>query len=57
MVTRAGLYFGLPFKGYRGVTQGYLLPPGLFNVVVNTVIHHWVSVVVTTADGLEGQDL
>ena len=39
MVARAGGYFGIPFKGYHGVTQVNLLPPMRFNVVVETVIH------------------
>ena len=53
MVARAGGYFGLPFKGYRGMTQGYPMSPTLFNVVVDAVIYHWETVVVPTAD-LEG---
>ena len=32
MVARAGGYFGLPFKGYRGVTQGDPLSPTLLKV-------------------------
>ena len=40
MVVRAGGYYGPPLKLCRGVTQGYPLSPTLFNVVVNTVIHH-----------------
>ena len=39
MVARAGGYFGIPFKGYHGVTQVNPLPPMRFNVVVETVIH------------------
>ena len=38
MVTRAGGYFGTPFKGYHGVPQGNTLPPMIFNVVVDAVI-------------------
>ena len=53
MISRAGRYFGLPFKGYRGMTQGYPMSPTLFNVVVDTVIHHWVAVVVATKEGME----
>ena len=57
MVTRAGGYFGLTFKGYRGVTQGDLLYPTIFNMVVKTIIHHWLTVVVPITDGLEGRYL
>ena len=48
MISRAGRYFGLPFKGYRGMTQGYPMSPTLFNVVVDAVIYHWETVVVPT---------
>ena len=57
MVARAGGYFGLPFKGYHGVTQGDPLSPTLFNVVVDTVIRHWLTVVAPTEDGMEGLGL
>ena len=53
MVDRAGGYFGLLFKGYCSVTQGDLLYPTLFDVVMDTVIRHSVTVVAPTAYGLE----
>ena len=56
-MARDGGYFGLPFKGYHSVIQGDPLSPTIFNVVVDAVIHHLVTVVVPNADGLEGQDL
>ena len=34
MVARAKGYFGPPFKGYLGMTQGDPLSPTLFNVVI-----------------------
>ena len=48
MVAKATGYFGRPFKGYRGVTQGDPLSPTIFNVVVDAVIRHWVKVVTPT---------
>ena len=57
MVTKSGGYFGRPFKGYQGVTQGDTPSPTIFNVVVDAVIRHWVKMVVPTTYGLEGQDL
>ena len=48
MVAKAGGYFGRPFKGYQGVTQGKPLSPTIFNVVVEAVIRHWVAVVTPT---------
>ena len=57
MVARAGGYFGLPFKGCRGVTQLDPMSPTIFNVVVVSVIRHWVTVVAATKKGVEGLDL
>ena len=54
MVDKAGGYFGRPFKGYREVTQGDPLSPTIFNVVVDAVICHWVTVVTPTEAGTGG---
>ena len=40
MVSRAISYFGDPFKGKCVVTQGGLLFPMIFNVVVYAVLWH-----------------
>ena len=57
MVAWSGGYFGYHFKGHRGVAHGYLHPPPpshtIFNMLVDAVLHHWVSVV---AEVDEGQD-
>ena len=45
MVVRAVGYYGEPFRRNRGVTKGYLLLPTIFNVVADTVVRHWESVV------------
>ena len=50
MVTRAGGYYGAAFKGERGVTQGDLLSPTIFNVVVDAVVCHWVTDVIADAE-------
>jgi len=39
------MYYGDPFKVGRGVTQGGHCPPTLFNVVVDAVVRHWLSIV------------
>ena len=44
MVARAGSYYGKGFKGERGVTQGDLLSPTIFNVVVDAVVRHWLQI-------------
>ena len=54
MVARANGYFGLPFKGYCGITQCDPLTTTLFNVVVDVVICHWVTVVAPTKAGMVG---
>ena len=50
MAEKAGGYYGAAFKGARGVTQGYPLPPTIFNVVVDVVVRHWVTVMVESAE-------
>ena len=54
VVDRAGGYYGVVFKSFRGVTQGELLSPTIFNVVVDAVVHHWVSLVEGGAGVQEG---
>ena len=50
MVARAGGYYGTGFKGERGVTQGDPLSPTIFNVVVDAVVRHWVTLAVKEAE-------
>ena len=50
MVARAGGYYGKGFKGGRGVTQGDPLSPTIFNVVVDAVVRHWLTIAVTEAE-------
>ena len=45
MVARASGYFGVPFQVQRGIIQGGPLSPNIFNVVVDAVLRHWISVV------------
>ena len=58
MVERAGGYYGTDFRGERGVTQGELLSPTIFNVVVDAVVRHWVTGIITEleARGELGQE-
>ena len=46
MVARSSGYYGEAFKGARGVTQGDPLSPTIFNVVVDTVVRHWIDGIV-----------
>ena len=50
MVERAGVYYGTGFKGARGVTQGDPLSPTIFNVVLDAVVRHWVTLAVEDAE-------
>ena len=53
MVDCTGGYYGELFQSFWGVNQGDLLSPTTFNVVVDAVVRHWVSVVVEGAEGLD----
>ena len=50
MIARAGGYYGTAFKGARGVTQGNPLSPTIFNVLVDVVFCHWVTLAVEDAE-------
>ena len=50
MVARTGGYYEAAFMGDRGVMQGDPLSPTIFNVVVDAVVRHWVSVMVKGAE-------
>ena len=50
MVAREGGYYGTAFKGEQGVTQGDSLSPTIFNVVVDAVVHNWVTSVIVDAE-------
>ena len=50
LVARAGGYYGTRFKGERGVTQGNPLSPTIFNVVVDAVVCHWVTLAVDESE-------
>ena len=50
MVARTDGYYRAVFKGDRGVTQGYPLYPIIFNVVVDMMVRHWVTVTVEGAE-------
>ena len=53
MVAKAGNYYGGAFKGAWGVTQGEPLSPTILNVVVDTVVLHWVKMALEEAEKRE----
>ena len=54
MVVKSGGYYGTIFKGCHRFIQGYPLSITLFNIVVDTMIHHWITVVVAEEVGPGG---
>ena len=50
MMAQVGGYYGTSFRGEIGVTQGDLLSPTIFNVVVDAVVRHWVHGAVKEAE-------
>ena len=38
-------YYGVPFKPTRGLTQGDIISPTLFNVVCDAIIRYWLLTV------------
>ena len=50
MVARVGGYYRAAFKEACGVTQGDPLSPTIFNVVVDAVVRHWVTVMSESAE-------
>ena len=50
MVAQSGGYCGDAFKGARGVTQSDPLSPTIFNVVVDAVVRHWVTMTLEEAE-------
>ena len=58
MVASAGGYYGEEFKWDRLVTQVDPLSPTIFNVVVDSVVCHWVAMMVEGAKerGEHGQE-
>ena len=50
MVVRSEGYYRDAFKGDQGVTQGDPLSPTIFNVVVDAVVRHWVTMALDKAE-------
>ena len=56
MVVWASGYYGFPFNGYRGVTQGNHIITKLFNVAVDKIIRYCMNIMKEEVTGLEGFD-
>ena len=59
MVARAGSYYEEGFKGGKGVTQGDPLSPTIFNVVVDAVVRHCLTIAAKEAErrGEQGREV
>ena len=44
--SKGGGYYGTAFQGACGVTQGDQISPTIFNVEVDAVVRHWVTVMI-----------
>ena len=53
MMSRAGCYYSTPLKGYWGAAKGDHLSPTIFNMVVDVVIRHWVTLVAGEGNGTD----
>ena len=51
MVARVGGYYGMAFQGARGVIQKDPLSPKIINVVVDSVVRHWLLVMADQVGG------
>ena len=53
-MARVGRYYRTLFKIHRGVNKGDPLPPTIFNMVVDSVICHWFTLVAGEEAGPDG---
>jgi hypothetical protein len=53
-VAKQSGYYGDPFEATRGVTQGDIISPMIFNIVVDAVVHYWLSLVVDDGSEFNG---
>ena len=53
MVTRVGRYYRALFKGHQWVTHGDHLLTTIFNMVVEAVIQHWITLIAGEEEGLD----
>ena len=57
MVDCAGGYYGASFKGFQGVNQVDPLPLTIFNIVVKSVVWHWIFLVSVGTRGQYGWEM
>ena len=41
IIPKSGGYFGEPFHAWRGVRQGDIISPVIFNIVVDAIVREW----------------
>ena len=57
MAAKAGGCYGPTFQSHCGLTQGDPLSPTIFNMVIDSVIRHWVKVVRGPQEGARQEGL
>jgi hypothetical protein len=45
VVARQAGFFGVPFPATRGLTQGAIQSPTIFNIVTDAIVRHWLMLV------------
>ena len=53
-MVQAGRYYGTPFKGRQGVTQGNTISPTISNMLTEAVISHRVTLIAVEEAGKDG---
>jgi hypothetical protein len=54
VVAKQGRHFGVAFPATRGVTQGDIVSPTIFNIVVDAIVRHWLIFVLDDGSGVNG---
>jgi hypothetical protein len=54
VVAKQGGHFGVAFPATRGVTQGDIVSPTIFNIVVDAIVRHWLTLVLDDGSEVNG---
>jgi hypothetical protein len=54
VVAKQGGHFGAAFPATRGVTQGDIVSPTIFNIVVDATVRYWLTLVLDDGSEFEG---
>jgi retron-type reverse transcriptase len=54
VVAKQGGHFGMAFPATRGVMQGDIVSPTIFNIVVDAIVRHWLNLVLDDGSEVNG---